>query len=82
MDDYDVYSGSNRNRREQRDLNNAGAVRPPRAGPQIPPPQLSEDENEGSADDSCEHFYLFAFKIYQCTLSLFISVYCHLTIFN
>jgi hypothetical protein len=45
-------------------------VRPPRAGPQIPPPQLSEDENEGSGDDSCEHFHLVLCKIYQHILLL------------
>jgi hypothetical protein len=72
MDEYDVYSGSHRIRRGQRDLNHSGAVRPPRAGPgpQVPPPQLSEDENEGSGDDSCEHFHLVLCKIYQHILLL------------
>jgi hypothetical protein len=70
MDEYDVYSGSHRDRRGQRDLNHSGAVRPPRAGPQIPPPQLSEDENEGSGDDSCEHFHLVLYDVYQHILLL------------
>jgi hypothetical protein len=62
MDDYEVYSRSHRNRRGHQDLNHAGPARPGRAAARIPHPQLSEDENEGSVDDSCEHLHFIAFR--------------------